>query len=484
MSNRNSSTMTLPAQRTVIGGRVESVDGQDVYVIVLDGNQEVETKDYDLARSLSGANRAGRKVTVDLDETAAGRPTVTSAQVLAEPGAQPQPPSTPAAATSQALMKAPAIPQHLIVRPDELAAQMAALEQHYNVLSPAIQISQIAEGYGANLAVVRIDPSVTFDDKKESGSGSDCYWSRSLLKDPNKRALNKQGLLKISQAAGIQWVPTECRRTDDGKERNLWSWKYFGYVRTHDGQLQPVSGSRELDLRDGAAEAAAMTSNQLAKARAMGNQICEQKAMQRAIRSIGIRQAYTVDELKKPFLIVRFSFTPDMRDPEIKKLVTENAMKGIGALYSPPPAPALPLPSEDEPQPSQETSAPASSTSATAPAPAKPKADPFADPPATNGPATPTLPADAVFVAKVEKFTGTNPKTKKPWTRYDVTFSNGQIASTFSDTQHQIVDEAAKHKLPLRVTTSEVEGYNDKIDTLSIIDTRQGSLPIGEKPKL
>lgn len=472
------SATTTIEPRLVKRGTLNETTG--IYTLYLDNGTEVDTESTEVAETASKAAKAG-KLMVFETEARGGRNVITQMSPAPAPEqSQSQKPDavarTEPAATrpiaAQGTVKRPELPTGLISDPQALTTQMTALQAHYNVLSPAISISQMAPGYGANLAVVQIDPSVEFDEYG-NGAGPDCYFSKSLLKDASKRALNKQGLLKIAQAAGIQWMPAECRRLDDGKERNFWNWKYFGYVRTHDGQLMPVSGSRELDLRDGAAEAIAMKGPQLTKARASGNQICETKAMERAIRTLGIRQVYTVDELRKPFLIVRFSFTPDMNDPEIKKLVTQQAMGGIGQLYAPPAAAMLPAAPEEV----ADLSIAGQGQAMAAAAPAK--RNPFADD-APEADAGETLPDGTTTIVKVNKASGaktTNGKST-PWTKYDVTFATGEIATTFSQTIQQLVDDAERQKAPVRIETSPQEGYNDKIERLTIIDKRQQSLPV------
>jgi hypothetical protein len=462
-------TAAATKPRTLVGGDLAG----DWYVLILDGGEVVHTLDESIAKAAASAKRANHAFTIET-ERQGDKVVVTELNVVIDqPAAKPTPASTAVAKATPAvvtgLTKRPELPTGLISDPQALTNQLTALQAHYHVMSPAISVSQMAPGFGANLAVVQIDPAVVMD-KYGNGAGADCYYSNSLLKDQNKRALNKQGLLKIAQAAGIQWVPEHCRRMDDGKERYLWRWQYFGYVRTHDGQLQPVQGSRELDLRDGSAEATAMKDQQLDKARAVGNQVCETKAMQRAIRTLGIRQAYTLDELKKPFLIVRFSFTPDMSDPEIKKAVTLQAMGGLGALYQAPAANVLPALPETT-GPVDETERPVE----TAPVAAAKKSNPFADDAATTSNTTETIPDGSTTILEVKPNKSQDPKN--PWVRYDVTFGTGQIASTFSQTMHKLIDDAVAQKARVRVETVENEGYNDKITKLEIVDKRQQSLP-------
>lgn len=448
------STMAPPSPRQVIGGRMEGGADSPTYVVVLDGQQETETRDFDLASAAAATKRASQRIAVTLETRAGARPQLLAFEILPDAPAPEKALTRAAAPAAGALAhQAPALPTHLIHDPQELAAQFQAMRQHYNVLSPAIAVSQMAPGFGANLAIVHIDSTLTKRDKYGNGSGPDTYFSKAIHKDESNRSLNKHGLQKISAALGIQWDYNASRRTDDGRQRNYWSWTYVGTVRTHDGQLQPVLGSRELDLRDGSAEALKMSSaDQLMQQRSMGNQLCETKAMHRAIRNF-VQHSYTVDELRKPFLICRFSFTPDMSDPEIRKLVTERALSGVGALYNPPAGKLLPA-LQAPPDPDD---------AGDAPAPAK--GDPF-----TEKPAAP------LTIVKVDPVKARPPKT---WLRYDVAFSDGLLASTFDAKLQKLIDEAFEKKLPVTRVTSEREGFNDQLDALTIVDGTQPALQEG-----
>lgn len=475
--------------RKVVRGTLNETTG--IYTLYLDNGSEVDTESAEIAKTASVAAKAGQALLIDT-ERRQGRLVVTELRVAPAD----QPPTTTPATTAvmatrptapTALAQRPDLPTGLISDPRALTDQLTHLQAHYHVMSPAVSIGQMAEGFGANLAVVQIDPTIVFNKEETSGSGPDCYWSKSIHgADTRKRSLRKEGLLKLSQAAGIQWLPGECRRLDDGKERYLWRWQYYGVVRTHDGQLQPVQGTKELDLRDGSADAkAAASARHLDKMRQNGNEVCETKAMLRAIRSLRVQQVYTVDELKKPFLIVRFSFTPDMSDPEIKKLVTQQAMAGIGALYTPSTGhtlPALPAPAADAPAADDvdlDVDAPTGAASAPPAAPATKKPNPFADE-SSIGTTTATIPDGSTTIVEVKKASGVKKKDGKPdqpWAKYDVTFETGEVATTFSQTIQQLVDDAYRQKARVRITTSEREGYNDNLDSLEIVDKRQQSLP-------
>jgi hypothetical protein len=452
--------------RTVTDGRV--IPGG--YIITLDGKNEVFTPDGDVFEVARSAKKEGRQVSVDLDNRPGeAQPLILELKLAPKQEIVKAEPTTAKAApaATRALVTAPALPTGLIHKPEELAAQLEQMTKHYHVLSPAIAVSNLAEGYGANLALVKIDSTITMDEFG-NGQGPDCYFSKSMHKDVNKRSLNKQGVMKIADAAGVQWMPGHCRRTDDRRTKNYWSWTYAGTVRTHDGQVKVLQGSKTVDLRDGSAAALDMKSEiALRKARAMGDELAETKAMLRASRNVGIRASYTVEELKKPFLIVRFSFTPDMSDPEIKKLVTERSISGVGALYSAPSAelPAAALISappvgvdEDHDDDDAETSATAA---------------------AIPGAATDfVLPEDARFLAEIKVAGKSKPGAPKPWIRYEVIAKTGEIWSTFKESHKAIVDDAIAKGWPVRVEAKESEKYPDTVDLVSIvlIDPRQGDL--------
>lgn len=79
--------------------------------------------------------------------------------------------------------------------------------------------------------------------------------------------------------------------------------------------------------------------------REFGARKAESKAGNRAVRALlGLNTSYYKGELRdKLFAIVRFVFTPDLSDPDIKMLVIGETLKARSMLY-PSAAPALPAP--------------------------------------------------------------------------------------------------------------------------------------------
>ena len=232
----------------------------------------------------------------------------------------------------------------LIRSADSINTKLREWREKYHVLSPFTQMGG-AFGPGIVLTV----SSVAFDPRvNEYGQGTDTYYSKAFMKAPDglhaptaQRAPNKVGLLRIAQCAGIRWRADQCHRTDDGKESLYWSFSVAGEYLTPDGIWLPITGTSEVDLRDGSPQAKAMQERQLAMQRQYGLALCESKAKNRAIRSLGLQSAYTVDELlKKPFLVLRATFQPDASDEIGRRVFAEVAMGASRWLYPQAAAPA------------------------------------------------------------------------------------------------------------------------------------------------
>lgn len=48
---------------------------------------------------------------------------------------------------------------------------------------------------------------------------------------------------------------------------------------------------------------------------------------------LGIKNRYTMDELKKPFAVARMSFSPDYNDPIVKQMMLQMCMQSVGSLF-------------------------------------------------------------------------------------------------------------------------------------------------------
>lgn len=233
--------------------------------------------------------------------------------------------------------------------------QIEDLCTRFNVIAPPVQVlGGFAPGYALIASVVKVNAKVN-----EDGQGAETYYDRGFMKSKDQRALNRVGLARVATAAGVKWTPN-CGRRDDGKTPNFWEYYAEGLVDTPDGSYQVVTGSVEIDLRDGSAQIGGWTPEQWAavmkenerksrdekvwningwsdkrvqQARSRGHALAETKAKNRAVRSLGLQQVYTETELDKPFVIFRATYQPDMSDPVVRQMVAQRALHGRQMLY-------------------------------------------------------------------------------------------------------------------------------------------------------
>lgn len=235
-------------------------------------------------------------------------------------------------------------------------------EQGFHVLSPAIQISHFASGYGVNASLVMLDPNVA-----DGGSGIDVYFDKNTMngKGDNRdgaeqRAPSKIGLLKIAAAAGVSWVEP-YGRVDDLTIQNLWIYRVTGVYLAYDGTPQVIKGEKEIDYRDGSSQIGewsraewreieernrklksqerqthinGWSDRRVRMARTNGAERAETGALTRAIRTLGIKHVFTIAELKKPFVALRVCPMVDMSDPDVRREVTAGMLGGVAKLYA------------------------------------------------------------------------------------------------------------------------------------------------------
>jgi hypothetical protein len=316
---------------------------------------------------------------------------------------------------------------------------LARWQDKYNVLTPFTSISGIAPSFGLIASIVKV---------RSDKADGEVYDGLPFLK-ANEVALAKVGLRKLAECGGIS---TSTVRTDPRTIKHYWEFKAVATYRGLDGSNTTREATFEWDLRDGSDRLKGWTANQITEGRKNGLRNCEARAINAAIREsgCGIKQKYTRAELEKPFLVIRVAFQPDMADPAIKALVTQQALSGSNALY-PPTAREVPDAQdaefiEDAPRHvGRGSTAPPAATAAAA------KAD---EPPT----------ADAVKIASAVIKEGVNATTKRPWKRTVVIDSNGVEYSSF-DTGHY--DDAIRFKTEnawVEIASEKNGSYNNIIE--------------------
>lgn len=224
-----------------------------------------------------------------------------------------------------------------------------------HVLAP-ITLQTIPAMHRPVLAVVYIDP----DPKKkevypQKGGGL---------------SLSAIGWKKLADAMGMQWDDDKSRRVDDGKDPNRCEFRMVGRIKALDGTWRKIMGDKEIrmenvieELRDNYRDKAEQYQQDPKdgpefrrrfptpadvdrwieeKVRQDALQIkkhllsrAQTGAMARAIKSIGIRETYTKEELAKPFVFPKLVAEFDPNHPEDRAFLRAQAAGAIDQLYQP-----------------------------------------------------------------------------------------------------------------------------------------------------
>jgi hypothetical protein len=213
--------------------------------------------------------------------------------------------------------------------PAHITAMLQRAAQVAHVVTPVSSCPELAEGIGIVTSAVLVQDADVYE---IPGGGG-------------KVGLAKSALDRIAMALGLRWE--QSTRLDDGRTRHYACFQVVGSYLLPDGSRATCMATKEVDLRDGSPAAATMSAKQLAGARLHTLSLAESKAKNRAVRSLGVRPAYTRDEVRKPFVCLRATFTGTSSDPELRRafglMIAQNALSARAALYGDAPAaPRLP----------------------------------------------------------------------------------------------------------------------------------------------
>lgn len=239
---------------------------------------------------------------------------------------------------------------------EDMAKAIKALGDKHNLIVPGGAIgADMPMLHAAGISFVFIDPA----NETYKIPGSD------------KRGIGKNALDRIASAAGVRWIPSFCGRVDDGSDMNFVEYQVSGVVQQLDGTERTISAVKRIDLRashnyagkvptesetaDWGADAREIARQAAAKTDRDGNpdprdpwpqilaarqhilSLAESKAKNRAIRSLGVRTAYTVDDIKKGFAVARLQFTGRSDNPEtqheIEIMMAQRALTSSAMLY-------------------------------------------------------------------------------------------------------------------------------------------------------
>lgn len=213
--------------------------------------------------------------------------------------------------------------------PGDATAALQLAQEVAHVVSPTLTVATIPEGFDVVLALVNLDIRDTYAPEDAVGD---------LV------CLDRRALAVLGVAAGVNWE--HSRRTDDQKHPHYVSWEVAISYDQFDGKPCQVIGNVDVDTREpeGAAYIATVEAADggdytpaLIRARRFLVRTCESMAMNRAIAAMGVRQKYTREELQKPFLVARLSFTGRSSDPELRRqfqaMIAERYLGAKRALY-------------------------------------------------------------------------------------------------------------------------------------------------------
>lgn len=227
----------------------------------------------------------------------------------------------------------------------------------YNRLLPTLTVADSAGQFQKpKIEIIKIDPTlpVTGDYGKvvKPGSG-EVYQDRRFPK--GSVALTSVGLAKFQHAGGLIFPPQLQKITWNSTSAFA---QASGAMKKGDGSLLILTASKLIDLeleelkfrsqaetrndyrvKDGKnpwteAEIEAQVRRDLLQARENMVTNAETKAQNRVIRkAFALKSSYTTEELRKPFVMIRFDQVFDLNDPKQAQLLLEQARTASGNLF-------------------------------------------------------------------------------------------------------------------------------------------------------
>jgi len=210
----------------------------------------------------------------------------------------------------------------------------------YNVLIPVTSMQVMSSVQKVIVNKVKLDtddPDHSKDIYKEKSSG--------------QYAITAVGGMKLAAAADISIIETRSERPEVcqkciemaratgnaqacGACPRAYDVKYSATVRVPEpsGGWRKITATKEIDC---SIEQKTMGEAQYKRFLPHRGSIAEKKAIMRAIRSaLGLAAGYTLQELKKPFVIAHI--VPNLDSPEIKQALISNSLRDMGYLFETP----------------------------------------------------------------------------------------------------------------------------------------------------
>jgi hypothetical protein len=209
----------------------------------------------------------------------------------------------------------------------------------YNVLIPVTSMQIMTDMQRIVVNEVRLDTTVD-----ANGVGRDIYKDKTT----GKFAVTKVGGMKLAAAANISIVKNESVQPDVctkciemskairqvkscGDCPHRYDVKYIVTVRVPEpsGGFRLIDKPKEIDC---VMQKESMTEAQYKRFLPHRASIAESKALMRCIRdALGLAASYTLDELKKPFIIAHA--VPNLDAPEIRERLAGSYLQSMGLLF-------------------------------------------------------------------------------------------------------------------------------------------------------
>lgn len=222
--------------------------------------------------------------------------------------------------------------------------------ERFNLLVPMQTVAEIADIHKPVMNVVQISTNPADKEIYEQEKGSEAWTGRDGKHHPAKPAgwaLTKKGLNKLMRAAGIKIlgtrpiVPSTCQKCAEvnkgiGRPVNCGACpnkdvKFEARISVPQltGENIEIVAHKEIivqDVTDG------MTDNQRKEFLKFRSEMCETKAINRALRAaMHIKGTYTLQELQKPFVVAYL--VPNLDNELVKQEAVRHFFTSAQELY-------------------------------------------------------------------------------------------------------------------------------------------------------
>lgn len=222
--------------------------------------------------------------------------------------------------------------------------------ERYNLLVPMQTVAEIAEIHKPVMNVVQISTNPNDKEIYEQEKGSAEWTGKDGKRHPAKPAgwaLTKKGLNKLMRAAGIKIlgtrpiVPSTCQKCAEvnkgiGRPVNCGACpnkdvKFEARISVPQltGENIEIVAHKEIivqDVTDG------MSENQRKEFLKFRSEICETKAINRALRAaMHIKGTYTIEELRKPFVVAYL--VPNLDNEMVRQEAVRHFFTSAQELY-------------------------------------------------------------------------------------------------------------------------------------------------------